>query len=269
MENCLLVKCRILFILFFYVFKFFLACGILVPWPGIKPTPPVLEAWNLNHWTTRKVLRILLRKYKKQKQWGGIGFDDALKASLEWCWGAIGGFWVKRWDPPGLSSQKMLYHLCCVYHLSLPVYSLPLPNSCFCVHYSVCLNALLSNICQNSTQAPGTSFFPTVVLLYYIARTMIWYVILILLKLIGTLLSGLPQWLSGERICLQCRRHRKCGLNPCVRKIPWKRAWQPTPVFLLGESHGQRSLVGCSPWGLKELYMTEQLSTLKLSLPPD
>ena len=41
-------------------------------------------------------------------------------------------------------------------------------------------------------------------------------------------------------------------LIPGVRKIPWRRAWQPTPVFLLGESHGQRSLAGCSPWGCKE-----------------
>ena len=37
-----------------------------------------------------------------------------------------------------------------------------------------------------------------------------------------------------------------------VGKIPWRRAWQPTPVFLPGESHGQRSLVGYSPWGHKE-----------------
>ena len=37
-----------------------------------------------------------------------------------------------------------------------------------------------------------------------------------------------------------------------VRKIPWRGKWQPTPVFLLGKSHGQRSLVGYSPWGLKE-----------------
>ena len=37
-----------------------------------------------------------------------------------------------------------------------------------------------------------------------------------------------------------------------VGKIPWRRVWQPTPVFLLGESHGQRSLVGYSPWGRKE-----------------
>jgi len=41
---------------------------------------------------------------------------------------------------------------------------------------------------------------------------------------------------------------------------PWKRAWLPTPVFLPGESHGQRSLVGYSPWGHKELDMNEQLT---------
>jgi len=38
-----------------------------------------------------------------------------------------------------------------------------------------------------------------------------------------------------------------CGFNPWVGKIPWRRAWQPSTVFLLGESHGQRSLVGYSP----------------------
>ncbi len=42
-------------------------------------------------------------------------------------------------------------------------------------------------------------------------------------------------------------------------KIHWRRKWQPTPVFLPGESHGQRSLVGYSPWGHKELDMTERL----------
>ena len=48
-----------------------------------------------------------------------------------------------------------------------------------------------------------------------------------------------------------------------VRKIPWDSTWQPTPVFLPGESYGQRSLAGYSPWGGKELDMTEQL-TLKI-----
>ena len=46
-------------------------------------------------------------------------------------------------------------------------------------------------------------------------------------------------------------------LDPWVGRIPWRRAWQPTPVFLPGESHGQRSLAGYSPWGCKESYRTE------------
>ena len=62
---------------------------------------------------------------------------------------------------------------------------------------------------------------------------------------------------SHLRICLQCRRSRFC---PWVRKILWRREWQPTPVFLLGELHGQRSLAGYSPWGGKKSDMTEWLT---------
>ena len=51
-------------------------------------------------------------------------------------------------------------------------------------------------------------------------------------------------------ICLKCRRPR---FDPWVRKIPWRREWQPTPVFLSRKSHGQRSLVGYSPWGSKRV----------------
>ena len=50
---------------------------------------------------------------------------------------------------------------------------------------------------------------------------------------------------------------RTHGLNPWVGKIPWRRTWQPTPVSLPGESPGQRSLVGYSPWDGKELDTTE------------
>ena len=50
-----------------------------------------------------------------------------------------------------------------------------------------------------------------------------------------------------------------------LRKIPWRRKWQPTPVLLPGESHGGRSLVGYSPWGHKESNTTEQLH---LTSPP-
>ena len=48
----------------------------------------------------------------------------------------------------------------------------------------------------------------------------------------------------------------RSGFNPWVGKIPWRRKWQPTPVFLPGESHGQRNLAGYSPWGRKESDMT-------------
>ena len=47
-------------------------------------------------------------------------------------------------------------------------------------------------------------------------------------------------------------------VDPWVGKIPWRRTWQPTPVFLPGESHEQRSLAGYSSWGYKELDITEQ-----------
>ena len=58
----------------------------------------------------------------------------------------------------------------------------------------------------------------------------------------------------------QCRRHKRCGFGPWVRKISWRRAWQSTPVFLPGESHGQRSLEGYSPQGRTVLAQFKQLS---------
>ena len=57
---------------------------------------------------------------------------------------------------------------------------------------------------------------------------------------------GRPRSLSGKESTCQYRRP---GFDPWIRKIPWRRKWQPTPVFLPGESHGQRSLAGYSPWG--------------------
>ena len=67
-----------------------------------------------------------------------------------------------------------------------------------------------------------------------------------------------PQWFIGKEPAYQCRR---CGLESWVRKTPWKRKWQPTPVFLSGESHGQKSLAGYQPWRGKESDMTEWLNT--------
>ena len=61
------------------------------------------------------------------------------------------------------------------------------------------------------------------------------------------LMSGFPGSASGKGPVCQCRRHKRRGFNPWMGKIRWRRAWQPTPVFLPGEPHGQRSLVGYSP----------------------
>ena len=62
---------------------------------------------------------------------------------------------------------------------------------------------------------------------------------------------GFPGGASGKEPACQCRRHKRHRFNPWVRKSPWRRAWQSIPVFLPGESHGQRSLAGYSPQGHK------------------
>ena len=59
--------------------------------------------------------------------------------------------------------------------------------------------------------------------------------------------------LSGKEPICQCRRHRKCGFDLWVRKIPWRRKWQSTPVFLPRLSRGQRSLSGYNPWDCKRV----------------
>ena len=71
------------------------------------------------------------------------------------------------------------------------------------------------------------------------------------------LMNYLSPLLKGGIAC-QCKRHRRREFNPWVRKIPWRRKLQPTPVFLPGESHGQRSLVR---WLCKQLDTTEHACT--------
>ena len=69
---------------------------------------------------------------------------------------------------------------------------------------------------------------------------------------------GFPTSASGKEPGCQCKRQKRCRFfYPCVGKIPWRRARQPTPIFLSGELHGWRSLAGCSPQGHKELDITE------------
>ena len=77
-------------------------------------------------------------------------------------------------------------------------------------------------------------------------------------------LKGLPRWLNGkESACIQ--EMLETWFDPWVRKIPWRRKCQPTPVFLPRDFHDQRSLASYSPWGCKELDRTEGLSTHTLN----
>ena len=69
-----------------------------------------------------------------------------------------------------------------------------------------------------------------------------------------------PGSASDKESPCQCRRWKTWGLDLWAGKIPWRRAWQPSPVSLPGESHGQRSLEGYSPWSRKESDTTERLT---------
>ena len=75
----------------------------------------------------------------------------------------------------------------------------------------------------------------------------------------------LPRWLSGKESTSQCRRSK---FDPWVGKLPWSRKWQPTPTFLPGKSHGQRSLAGYSLWGCKKVrhnLATHQPTTMNVN----
>ena len=69
--------------------------------------------------------------------------------------------------------------------------------------------------------------------------------------------NGLRRWHSGQESACQCRRSKRHGFHPWVVKIPWRRKWQPTPVFLPGKLYEQRSLTVYSPWSHKESDITE------------
>ena len=78
------------------------------------------------------------------------------------------------------------------------------------------------------------------------------------------LMIRLLRWLSGRESACQHRRRRRHGFDHWVGEIPWRRKWQPTPVLLPGESHGQRSLVGCGPRGHR-VDLAERAYTLMVT----
>ena len=69
---------------------------------------------------------------------------------------------------------------------------------------------------------------------------------------------------SGKEPTCQCRRHKRCGFHPWVWKILWRREWLPTPIFLPGKSHRQRSLVGYSPWGCRDRHDWNDLACMHI-----
>ena len=71
---------------------------------------------------------------------------------------------------------------------------------------------------------------------------------------------------SGKEPTCQCKRHKRLRFDPWVRKSPWRRAWQPTPVFLPGKPYGQRSLAGYNPKGHKESDTTEAIEHACIAL---
>ena len=75
------------------------------------------------------------------------------------------------------------------------------------------------------------------------------------------LARGFPGGASDKELTCQCRRHKKCQFDPWVGMIPWRRVWEPIPVFLPGESHGQRSLAGYCPWDCKKSTRLKRLRT--------
>ena len=87
-------------------------------------------------------------------------------------------------------------------------------------------------------------------------------------------LWSFPSGSAGKEPNCQCRKYKRHEFYPLgifiplVGKIPWKRKWQPTPVFLPGKSHEQRSLAGYSPWGHKESDTTEQPNNKEMLCGP-
>ena len=73
--------------------------------------------------------------------------------------------------------------------------------------------------------------------------------------------GGSPGGVSGKEPACKSRRHKRCGFDSWVGKILWRRAWQPTPVFLPGEFHGQRNLMGTFHRVAKSQTWLMQLST--------
>ena len=180
-----------------------MACGIPVPWPGVRPVLPAMKAQSLNHWTTREVPEGLIFTSETQ----------LLEASLHL------PLWLVLLKSMGSSSYHRRKEDLWEISAFSPAEILSSPfQRLFCAK---CFSDTISaNLHNTATTVPILS--------------------------IRKQIQGLPRWCSGEESACQCRRWKRRGFDPWVGKIPWKRKWQPTPVFLPGESHALRSLADYS-----------------------
>ena len=105
------------------------------------------------------------------------------------------------------------------------------------VHVCICIYVMYTQIYTIHTQ-----LYTSLILYVYMIYTHLYYM---------HALNYLRRWLGGKESACQCRRHRTHEFDLWVRKIPWRRKRQPTLVFLPGVIHGQRTLLGFSPWGCK------------------
>ena len=117
--------------------------------------------------------------------------------------------------------------LVCFQHGALPGLNTCLPRVIFCCCFFISKNRVLN----------GTSFW-----------------------VLCVVSQGLPRWPSGKESACQFRRCRRRGFDPWVSKIPSRRKWQPTPVFLPGKSQAQRRPVAYISLGRKVLDMTQRLN---------
>ena len=141
------------------------------------------------------------------------------------------GLWYQRARcySHGNSNTLYLFALCNL-RISVLMYTI-----CSYCHPCVKSLQLCLTLCSPMIMWPWANYFTFLVLSLPFA------------KIIYICLRGFTCGASGKESACHCRRHKRRGFNSWVGKIPWRRAWQPTPIFLLGEFHGQKSLVGCSP----------------------
>ena len=141
-----------------------------------------------------------------------------------------------RWAEWGHSGN----HQCASFKsLMVALISAVPPGMWYCFWFTVFLGGVVV--------ASVWPFPPSQPSLQQVEEPMWWFCQMLSIFTLIMFTRGLPRWHSAKELTCQCKRYKKCRFNPWVGKIPWKRAWQPTPVFLPGESHGQRSLLDYGP----------------------